>query len=350
MPHCRPSWNLQLLFPLPPPYVPTSSPPPGRPPASPARKANSQVSSPPPAAGGVADGSGNGTGRTARRLVLRRDRPSVGIAVLPALAHPLASRVTVATARRPHRREPLRHGADAAVQPRQRAAPGHLAGKGVPHGDLQGPAQVRKGAQGKRRRVPEGGAHGASRFCPSCAGHHLHRMVRCRVFQVGNASRRVASPEQTCQPRYPVTNFAVPRYAKRCNRALRPFNMHFDRDARGKITFYKRVPQYFQDNFENARKHFGTGSLGQKRKEGNSVEECRNPGFKKGVVLPSDGAPWERAQFSAEDGTGPESPVRRRKIVCWRDDPAADQLRLAADVTEVSAETLSTRTHAAPAD
>ncbi|CAG8497089.1 7111_t:CDS:2, partial [Ambispora gerdemannii] len=40
------------------------------------------------------------------------------------------------------------------------------------------------------------------------------------------------------------------KYVPQCNRALRAFNIHFNRDNKGELTFYRKVPKKFQEGFE----------------------------------------------------------------------------------------------------
>ncbi|KAJ3054351.1 hypothetical protein HK097_002015 [Rhizophlyctis rosea] len=40
-------------------------------------------------------------------------------------------------------------------------------------------------------------------------------------------------------------------YEARCNRALKPFNMNFNKEFKGEITFYRKVPRRFQEGYES---------------------------------------------------------------------------------------------------
>ncbi|KAG9287719.1 hypothetical protein G9A89_004122 [Geosiphon pyriformis] len=46
------------------------------------------------------------------------------------------------------------------------------------------------------------------------------------------------------------------KYVPQCNRALRAFNMHFNRDNKGELTFYRKVPKKIQEGFEKYRKSY----------------------------------------------------------------------------------------------
>jgi len=49
----------------------------------------------------------------------------------------------------------------------------------------------------------------------------------------------------------PLTFFFFPlsRFVPQCNRVLRIFNMHFNRDNRPELSFFRKVPRRFQDGF-----------------------------------------------------------------------------------------------------
>jgi hypothetical protein len=41
-----------------------------------------------------------------------------------------------------------------------------------------------------------------------------------------------------------------------CNKALRSFNLHFNRDENGQLSFYKKIPKQFQEGFNAYRQHY----------------------------------------------------------------------------------------------
>ncbi|CAG8610602.1 2374_t:CDS:10 [Ambispora leptoticha] len=57
------------------------------------------------------------------------------------------------------------------------------------------------------------------------------------------------------------------KYVPQCNRALRAFNVHFNRDNKGELTFYRKVPKKFQEGFEKYRKLYVLKKRKAKEKE-----------------------------------------------------------------------------------
>ncbi|TPX64272.1 hypothetical protein SpCBS45565_g05989 [Spizellomyces sp. 'palustris'] len=58
------------------------------------------------------------------------------------------------------------------------------------------------------------------------------------------------------------------RYIQRCNSALRPFNMEFNKDRKGGISFLQKVPPEFQDGYEKYRTEFWRQQPLKKKKKG----------------------------------------------------------------------------------
>ncbi|RUS20302.1 hypothetical protein BC937DRAFT_95518 [Endogone sp. FLAS-F59071] len=46
------------------------------------------------------------------------------------------------------------------------------------------------------------------------------------------------------------------KFVPQCNRALRSFNLHFNRDELGQLSFYRRIPKRFQEEFNTYRQHY----------------------------------------------------------------------------------------------
>ncbi|RUP49689.1 hypothetical protein BC936DRAFT_141802 [Jimgerdemannia flammicorona] len=46
------------------------------------------------------------------------------------------------------------------------------------------------------------------------------------------------------------------KFVPQCNRALRSFNLHFNRDESGQLSFYRRIPKRFQEEFNTYRQHY----------------------------------------------------------------------------------------------
>ncbi|KAI9288363.1 Spo7-like protein-domain-containing protein [Umbelopsis sp. AD052] len=46
------------------------------------------------------------------------------------------------------------------------------------------------------------------------------------------------------------------KFVPHCNKALRSFNLHFNRDDNGQLSFYKKIPKQFQEGFNAYRQHY----------------------------------------------------------------------------------------------
>ncbi|CAO3670784.1 unnamed protein product [Umbelopsis vinacea] len=46
------------------------------------------------------------------------------------------------------------------------------------------------------------------------------------------------------------------KFVPHCNKALRSFNLHFNRDDNGQLSFYKKIPKQFQEGFNSYRQHY----------------------------------------------------------------------------------------------
>ncbi|KAG2180191.1 hypothetical protein INT43_003980 [Umbelopsis isabellina] len=46
------------------------------------------------------------------------------------------------------------------------------------------------------------------------------------------------------------------KFVPHCNKALRSFNLHFNRDDNGQLSFYKKIPKPFQEGFNTYRQHY----------------------------------------------------------------------------------------------
>ncbi|KAH8551071.1 Spo7-like protein-domain-containing protein [Umbelopsis sp. PMI_123] len=46
------------------------------------------------------------------------------------------------------------------------------------------------------------------------------------------------------------------KFVPHCNKALRSFNLHFNRDGNGQLSFYKKIPKQFQEGFNAYRQHY----------------------------------------------------------------------------------------------
>lgn len=54
---------------------------------------------------------------------------------------------------------------------------------------------------------------------------------------------------------FPLTDDGF-RFVPHCNKALRSFNLHFNRDGNGQLSFYKKIPKQFQEGFNSYRQHY----------------------------------------------------------------------------------------------
>ncbi|KAJ3193782.1 hypothetical protein HK101_004093 [Irineochytrium annulatum] len=43
------------------------------------------------------------------------------------------------------------------------------------------------------------------------------------------------------------------KFSTRCNRALKPFNMAFNKDSKGEISFFRKIPDGFQQGYRTFR-------------------------------------------------------------------------------------------------
>ncbi|KAG2181514.1 hypothetical protein INT44_008329 [Umbelopsis vinacea] len=53
-----------------------------------------------------------------------------------------------------------------------------------------------------------------------------------------------------------TNNALADRFVPHCNKALRSFNLHFNRDDNGQLSFYKKIPKQFQEGFNAYRQHY----------------------------------------------------------------------------------------------
>jgi len=63
------------------------------------------------------------------------------------------------------------------------------------------------------------------------------------------------------------------KYVPQCNRVLRSFNMHFNRDNKGELAFYRKIPRKFQEGFEKYRKLYNTKKREKKGEKEKREEE-----------------------------------------------------------------------------
>jgi len=54
------------------------------------------------------------------------------------------------------------------------------------------------------------------------------------------------------------------KFVPHCNKALRSFNLHFNRDDNGQLSFYKKIPKQFQEGFNSYRQHYYTRKKARK--------------------------------------------------------------------------------------
>ncbi|KAI8851295.1 hypothetical protein BC829DRAFT_387098 [Chytridium lagenaria] len=51
------------------------------------------------------------------------------------------------------------------------------------------------------------------------------------------------------------------KFTSQCNRALKPYNVLFNRESKGDISFLRKVPQSFQEGYKDFKKRFREGSV-----------------------------------------------------------------------------------------
>jgi hypothetical protein len=68
---------------------------------------------------------------------------------------------------------------------------------------------------------------------------------------------QVSCTQGVCANRIKETNDVfADRFVPHCNKALRSFNLHFNRDDNGQLSFYKKIPKQFQEGFNAYRQHY----------------------------------------------------------------------------------------------